>query len=92
MPSQTDTIQVSGVRCERCVQRLAATLEGHAGLEFATANLIGEVTLTWDDERTDRGALLAALAEGGFHQLTPPNPAVPMEPATTDRASSPPIR
>jgi len=66
---QTETLELTGIRCERCVNRLAATLEGHEGLEFASANLVGEVTLSWDDERTDREALLAALAGGGFRPL-----------------------
>jgi copper chaperone CopZ len=64
-----ETIQLSGVRCERCVFRLAKVLEGHDGLAAANANLMGEVSLTWDDERTSREALLAALARGGFHEL-----------------------
>ena len=59
MATQTETIQVSGIRCERCVNRLAAALGGHEGLEAANANLMGEVTLSWDDERTDRDALAA---------------------------------
>jgi copper chaperone CopZ len=62
-----ETLQVSGVRCERCVMRLAKVLEGHEGLEAANANLMGQVSLAWDDERTSRQALLAALARGGFH-------------------------
>lgn len=62
----TETIQVSGVRCERCVLRLGAALEGHDGLEAANANLMGQVTLTWDDERTSRDALLTAMARAGF--------------------------
>ena len=64
-----DTIQVSGVRCERCVMRLAKTLEGHEGLEFANANLMGQVLVEFDDERTSRDALVAALARGGFREL-----------------------
>ena len=52
MAIQTETIQVSGVRCERCVVRLGATLRGLDGLEAANANLIGEVTLSWDDDRS----------------------------------------
>jgi copper chaperone CopZ len=66
---QTETIQVSGVRCERCVHRLAAALQGHDGLDSANANLMGQVTLSWDDERTDREALMSALAAGGFREL-----------------------
>jgi copper chaperone CopZ len=65
---RTETIDVTGIRCERCVSRLAAALQGHEGLEFASANLMGQVTLTWDDERTDRAALVAALGSGGFHE------------------------
>ena len=68
MATQSDTIQVGGVRCERCVMRLAHVLEGFDGLEAANANLVGQVTLSWDDDRTDREAILARLARGGFHQ------------------------
>jgi copper chaperone CopZ len=66
-----ETIQVSGIRCERCVLRLGKMLEGHDGLEAANANLIGEVSLTWDDEQTSREALLEAMARGGFRELAP---------------------
>jgi copper chaperone CopZ len=68
----TETIQVSGIRCERCVSRLAGVLRGHEGLESANANLMGHVTLSWEDERTSREELLAAMAKGGFHELTAP--------------------
>ena len=63
---QTETLQVTGIRCERCVGRLAATLQDQPGLEQASANLMGQVTLSWDDELTSRDDLLAALARGGF--------------------------
>jgi copper chaperone CopZ len=66
--TQTETIQVSGIRCERCVMRLAHALEGHEGLEGANANLMGQVTLAWDDERTDRDAILAAMTKAGFRE------------------------
>ncbi|TML16914.1 MAG: cation transporter [Actinobacteria bacterium] len=69
MSVRTETIQVSGVRCERCVMRLAKMLEGHDGLEAANANLLGQVTVTWDDERTSREALLDAMGRGGFREL-----------------------
>ena len=62
MAIQTETIQVSGVRCERCVMRLGKVLEGVDGLEAANANLMGVVTVSWDDERTDREAILAGMA------------------------------
>jgi hypothetical protein len=63
-----ETIRVTGVRCERGVGRLAAALRDHDGLEFANANLMGDVTLHWDDTRTSRSALLAALARAGFRE------------------------
>lgn len=66
---QSETIQVSGIRCERCVLRLAKTLEGHEGLEAANANLMGQVMLAWDDERTDRDSVLAAMAKAGFREV-----------------------
>jgi copper chaperone CopZ len=69
MAIRSETIQVSGIRCERCVGRLAGALRGHDGLEYANANLMGQVQLRWDEERTDRDAILAALARGGFREL-----------------------
>jgi copper chaperone CopZ len=57
---------VSGVRCERCVMRLGSALQGLEGLESASANLLGEVSLSWDDERIRRAEIVAALERGGF--------------------------
>lgn len=68
MATQSETIQVTGVRCERCVGRLAGTLRGHDGLEAANANLMGQVTLSWDDEKTSREALVDTLAKAGFRE------------------------
>jgi copper chaperone CopZ len=68
---RTETLQVSGIRCERCVQRLATALNGHDGLEYANANLMGSVTLAWDEERTDLDALLGAMARAGFRAAEP---------------------
>ena len=53
---------------ERCVARLAAVLEDHPGLYSAQGNLMGEVTLTYDDDLTSRSALLEAMGRGGFHE------------------------
>ena len=69
MATITETIQVSGIRCERCVGRLAGALRGHEGLELANANLMGQVQLAWDDEQTDRASILAAMAQAGFREL-----------------------
>ena len=65
----TDVVQVSGIRCERCVMRLAKTLEGTDGLEFANATLMGQVQLRWDDEVTSRDALVESMARGGFREV-----------------------
>ena len=70
MTIATETVRVSGVRCERCVGRLAAALRGHEGLESASANLVGDVTLAWDDERTSRNEILTALARAGFRETS----------------------
>jgi copper chaperone CopZ len=63
---KSETIEVSGVRCERCVMRLGSALQGLEGIESATANLMGEVTLAWDDERLQRDEIVATLARAGF--------------------------
>lgn len=62
----SEMLQVSGIRCERCVLRLGGALEGLEGLESAHANLLGEVTLAWDDERVEREQIVAALERAGF--------------------------
>jgi copper chaperone CopZ len=69
MASVSDTIQVSGVRCERCVGRLAGTLRQVEGIEAANANLMGQVALTWDDEKTSREEIVTTLSRGGFPEL-----------------------
>ena len=62
-------MQVSGIRCERCVDRLAVALREHDGLESANANLMGHVMLAFDDEKTSRDALLDLLAKAGFREI-----------------------
>ena len=41
-------------------------LKDHPGLEYANANLMGVVVLSYDDEQTTRDALLSAMSLGGF--------------------------
>jgi len=64
-----DTIVVSGVRFERCIGRLAGALRTHEGIEYANANLMGEVALEWDDATTSREEIVATLARSGFPEL-----------------------
>jgi len=65
----TATLQVTGIRCERCVLRLGKALEGHDGLEFANANLMGHVVLSYDERRTSLDALLERMASVGFRPV-----------------------
>jgi copper chaperone CopZ len=65
----TETLQVTGIRCERCVMRLGKTLEGHDGLEFANANLMGQVMLQYNEERTTLDALLEKMSRAGFRPV-----------------------
>ena len=67
---RTETIQVSGVRCERCVLRLGRALQGLEGLESANATLMGEVMLAWDEKRLRREEIVAALERSGFRVAT----------------------
>ncbi len=67
--TRSETFQVTGIRCERCVLRLGKTLERVEGIESANANLMGLVAIAWDDERTSREELVAAMARGGFREL-----------------------
>jgi copper chaperone CopZ len=64
------TVTVSGVRCERCIGRLAVALRSHDGIESANANLMGEVALAWDEEKTSKDEIVAALARSGFLEIT----------------------
>lgn len=63
------TIQVSGVRCERCIGRLAGALRSHDGIEYANANLMGEVSLAWDEDKTSRDEIVATLTRSGFPEV-----------------------
>ena len=69
MAIRSETVQVSGIRCERCVARLGGALRGIEGIEAANANLMGQVTLSWDEERTSREAILDAMSKAGFRSL-----------------------
>jgi copper chaperone CopZ len=66
----TATLHVSGVRCERCIGRLAGALRGHEGIEYANANLMGEVALEWDEDKTSRDEIVAALTRSGFPEMS----------------------
>jgi copper chaperone CopZ len=69
VPVQSETLQVTGIRCERCVLRLGKALEGLDGIEGANATLMGQVSLTWDDERVARDEIVARMSNAGFRPL-----------------------
>lgn len=69
MALQTETLQVSGIRCERCVLRLGGVLQPLDGIESANASLMGQVTIAWDEERIERGQILAVMANAGFRPI-----------------------
>jgi hypothetical protein len=46
--------------------RLGAALQSLRGIEFANANLLGELTLSWDEERLQRAEIVATLERAGF--------------------------
>jgi len=70
MAVRSETMRVTGIRCERCVLRLGGALGALDGLESAHADLLGEVTLAWDDERVQREEIVAALDRAGFRPVT----------------------
>ena len=51
-----------------CV-RPSLRLQKHDGLESANADFQGRVTLVYDEERTNRAALLAEMLRGGFREV-----------------------
>lgn len=69
MATVNEIVQVKGIRCERCMARLAKVLEGHEGLDSANADFQGRVSLVYDDELTSRDALLAEMLRGGFREV-----------------------
>jgi copper chaperone CopZ len=65
MAAVTETIEVEGIHCERCVQKIAAALGGVDGLAGASANLMGDITLVYDTPDV-RAAAVAAIEAAGF--------------------------
>ena len=46
--------------------RLGAALQPLEGIESANANLLGQLMISWDEERLPRERLLAAISQAGF--------------------------
>ena len=49
--------------------RLGGVLRRLDGLESANANLVGQVSLSWDEERLDLATIHAVLAGAGFRPV-----------------------
>jgi copper chaperone CopZ len=65
METVTETLEVEGVRCVQCVQKLGEALGRVEGLAGASANLMGEVTIAYG-EPSARAAAVAAIEAAGF--------------------------
>jgi hypothetical protein len=46
--------------------RLGAALQPLEGIEAANANLLGQLMISWDEERLPREELLATISRAGF--------------------------
>jgi copper chaperone CopZ len=65
MAVRTEVLEVEGIHCMRCVQSIAAALQSVPELAAASANLMGEVTVAYEDEAV-RAAAVAAIESAGF--------------------------
>jgi copper chaperone CopZ len=62
-----ETLQVEGVHCMQCVAKIGGAIGSIDGLTAASANLLGEVSIRYDDAEPDtRRAVVDALAAAGF--------------------------
>ncbi len=61
-------MQVEGMTCQGCVRSIEKKLSGVNGVDYAHVNLgAGQVTVEFDDTRTDPPALMSAVEQIGFH-------------------------
>ncbi len=64
---KTETIKVSGWKCDKCPPKTAAKLKAMNGVESATADRAkGEIVVKYDDSKTKRADLEKAVADSGF--------------------------
>jgi copper chaperone CopZ len=60
-----EVFEVEGVRCPRCIEKIAAALSGVEGLLSADANLMGEISVRLDGPAAHE-RVQAALEDAGF--------------------------
>jgi copper chaperone CopZ len=64
---KTETIKVSGWKCDKCPPKTAAKMKALAGVESATADREkGQVVVKYDDAKTKHADLEKAVADSGF--------------------------
>jgi copper chaperone CopZ len=64
---KTETIKVSGWKCDKCPPKTAAKMKALAGVESATADREkGQMVVKYDDAKTKHADLEKAVADSGF--------------------------
>jgi copper chaperone CopZ len=64
---KTETLKVSGWKCDKCPPKTAAKLSAMNGVESATADRAkGEIVVKYDDSKTKHADLEKAVADSGF--------------------------
>jgi copper chaperone CopZ len=65
--SKTETIKVSGWKCDKCPAKTAAKLQSVAGVKTASADREkGQVVVSYDDSKAKHADLEKAIADSGF--------------------------
>lgn len=65
MATQT-TLQITGMDCSHCAQRLGASLERLEGVIKAQVDPVGSATVRYDEARLDESALAEQVRTAGF--------------------------
>jgi copper chaperone CopZ len=65
--AKTETLKVSGWKCDKCPPKTAAKVQAVSGVQSATADRAkGELVVTYDDSKAKRADLEKAVADSGF--------------------------
>ena len=64
---KTETLKVSGWKCDKCPPKTEAKLKAVKGVESATVDRAkGQVVVTYDDSKAKHADLEKAVADSGF--------------------------
>ena len=67
MAVRSETLQVDGVHCINCIQKIGAALGAVDGLVGGSVTMTGEVSISYDDAEPEvRDRVVGALADVGF--------------------------